>query len=401
VDRSSRVRVTGPLAAYAPGFRAQLAACGYAPSSAAAHLLLMARMSRWLDATSVDAETFTPQQVGRFFRAHRAQGRRFPRSSRGLVPLLSYLRGIGAIPPEQAAVLSVTEELLARFDRYLASERGLGAGTMVGYVHAARLFLDAVGYAHGRDLGRLTPADVRQFLLAECGRRSVASAKSVVSGLRAWLRFLHVQGITATSLSGCVPAVPGWSGTSLPRAIDPTSVKALLASCDRRTVIGRRDFAVLLVMSRLGLRIGEVARLALADVDWRAGQILVRGKANRIDQLPLPVDVGQALADYVQHGRPPGDHRELFLRVLAPLGAITPTGLKVVVHAACARAGLPPLGAHRLRHTVASELLRHGAGLPEIGQVLRHRSIASTTIYAKVDAAALRQLARPWPGGGA
>jgi site-specific recombinase XerD len=261
------------------------------------------------------------------------------------------------------------------------------------------LFLKAVGFANGRDLNQVTPADVREFLLAERDRRSVASTKSMVSGLRAWLRFLHVEGITAVPLSGSVPAVAGWSGTCLPRGIDAASVQALLSGCDRRTIKGRRDFAVLLLMSRLGLRVGEVAALTLADIDWRGGQILIRGKANRVDRLPLPVDVGQALADYLRRGRPRGEHREVFLRVVAPYCAMTATGLKVIVHAACARVGLPPLGAHRLRHTVASELLRHGAGLPEIGQVLRHHSIASTAIYAKVDAAALRQLARPWPGG--
>jgi site-specific recombinase XerD len=223
----------------------------------------------------------------------------------------------------------------------------------------------------------------------------------VVSGLRAWLRFLHVAGMTPVSLAGSVPAVAGWSGTSLPRAMNPTSVKALLGSCDRRTVKGRRDLAVLTVMARLGLRVSEVAALELADVDWRGGQILIRGKASRVERLPLPVDVGQALADYVQRGRPRGEHRELFLRMVAPHGAVTASAVKVIVHAACARVGLPPLGAHRLRHTVASDLLRHGAGLPEIGQVLRHRSIAATAIYAKTNTVALRQLARPWPGDAA
>lgn len=398
MDRSSRVRVTGPLAVYVPGFRAQLAACGYASSSTARHLLVMARMSDWLEAMGLDAGTLTSQQIGQFLHADREQGHWFPQSSRGLVPLLTYLRGIRVVPPEQAAVLSAAERLLARFGAYLASERGLGAETIAGYVHSARLFLDAVGYRHGRDLGQLTPADVRQFLLAQCQRRSVGSAKCVVSGLRAWLRFLHVEGITTMSLSGSVPAVAGWGGTGVPRVIDTTSVQALVDSCDRRTGKGRRDVAVLLLMSRLGLRVGEVAALALADVDWRGGQILVRGKANRLDQLPLPVDVGQALADYVQHGRPRADHRELFLRVPAPHRALSPAAVKMIVHRAWVRAGLPALGAHRLRHTVASELLRHGAGLPEIGQVLRHRSLASTAIYAKVDDGALRHLARPSPG---
>jgi integrase/recombinase XerD len=222
VDRSLCVRVTGPLAAYAAGFRVELVACGYAPLSTARHLLVMARMSGWLEARGLDAGVLTSQQVGQFLRADREQGHGFPQSSPGLVPLLTHLRGVGAVPPEQAAVLSEAEQLLARFGTYLASERGLRAATIVGYVHAARLFLDALG--HGHNLEHLTPVDVRQFLLAECERCSVGSAKRVVSGLRAWLRFLHVEGVTSRSLSGSVPAVAGWGDSGMPRAIDTASV---------------------------------------------------------------------------------------------------------------------------------------------------------------------------------
>jgi integrase/recombinase XerD len=203
-----------------------------------------------------------------------------------------------------------------------------------------------------------------------------------VTGLRSLLRFLHVEGITAVSLSGGVPAVAGWAGSPLPRGIDAGSVRRLLASCDRRTGKGRRDFAILMLLARLGLRAGEVVALELGDVDWSGGEILVRGKANRIERLPLPVDVGQALAGYLTRGRPRSGQRALFLRVLAPHCGLTVGAVGVLVHAACQRAGLPPIATHRPRHTVASELLRRGAGLAEIGQVLRHRSIASTAIYA-------------------
>jgi integrase/recombinase XerD len=260
------------------------------------------------------------------------------------------------------------------------------------------VFLAAVQGAGGLELAGLTPAEVNRFVLAECRGRSIASAKHLVTGLRSLLRFLHVEGTTAVSLSGALPAVAGWSGSPLPRGIDARSVRRLLASCDRRTGKGRRDFAVLMLLARLGLRAGEVVAVELGDVDWSGGEILVRGKARRIERLPLPVDVGQALAGYLARGRPRCGQRALFLRVLAPHRRLTVGGVSVLVHAACQRAGLPPIATHRLRHTVASELLRHGAGLPEIGQVLRHRSIASTAIYAKADTAALRQLARPWPG---
>jgi site-specific recombinase XerD len=401
MDKSLCVRVSGPLAAQAPGFREELVGSGYAPRSAQAHLLLMARMSRWLDAMGVDAGELTAERAGEFLEAERALGRRFPRSAQGMAPLLSYLRARGVAPPETSPAVTASEKLLEQFRRHLLAERGLGGGTVVGYVHAAALFLRSVDFEGGRELAGLSPGDVGDFLLTEGGRRSVASTKCLVTGLRAVLRFFHVQGITDTSLAGSVPAVAGWSGTSLPRRISAESVRGLLAACDRRTRVGRRNFAVLMLLARLGMRVGEVAALELADVDWRGGQILVRGKGQRLERLPLPVDVGDALADYVQRGRPRGPESRLFQRVVAPRGPLKPAAIQMIVQTACDRAGLPRMGAHRLRHTVASELLRCGADLPEIGQVLRHRSIAATAIYAKVDTAALRQLARPWPGGAA
>lgn len=397
---ASGVRVRGPLAAYAGGFWEELLGCGYAARSAQTHLVLMAQLSRWLDEEGLDAAGLSTARVDGFLCANRAKGHRFPRSLEGMAPLLSYLRGVRAAPPPAVPVLTAGEELLERFRDYLVRERGLAPGTVAGYVHAGALFLDALDDA-GHDLRCVTQVEVHGFLLAESGRRSVASVKNLVSGLRSLLRFLYLEGITELSLAGLVPAVAGWSGTSVPRGIDAGSVRSLLASCDRRTGKGRRDFAVLVLLARLGMRAGEAAALELGDVDWRAGEIVVRGKGNRLERLPLPVDVGEAVAGYVRRGRARSEHPQLFLRVLAPHRGLTRGAISVIVHAACDRAGLPSIGTHRLRHTVASELLRRGAGLPEIGQILRHRSIASTSVYAKVDTAALSQLARPWPGGAA
>lgn len=400
-SRSEAVRVAGPLAVHACRFREQLEVRGYASSSAATHLLLMAHLSRWLEDRRLGTEDLTEGQLEKFRAAERKAGHRFPRSAKGMKPLLSFLSDVGITPEAPVAVATETEKTLEAFRQYLLRERGLTVGTTVGYVYAATLFLKAVNQSGTRNLSQLKPKDVNDFLVRELGRRSVASAKILVSGLRSLLRYLYIQGVTDMSLSGSVPTVAGWGGSAVPKALPAKAVKALLSSCDRRTAMGRRDFAVLLLLARLGMRVGEVAALELADVDWRGGQILVRGKNNRLEHLPLPVDVGQALASYVQYGRPQIQYRSLFLRVVAPNGPLTPTALKVIVHAACRRAGLPPVGAHRLRHTVASELLRQGMGLPEIGQLLRHRSIAVTAIYAKVDTETLRQIARPWPGGAA
>lgn len=400
MDKASRVRVGRPLASYAVGFREDLFGRGYAVSSAATHLVLMAQLSRWLDGVGLDVGGLTVTRVEEFLCANRALGHRFPRSADGLGPLLAYLRGVGAVPPRSAPARTASEQLVERFGMYLSRERGLAAGTIVGYQQAATLLLAALDDG-GRDVGRLTQADVNGFLLVECAGRSVASAKNLVKGLRSLLRFFQVEGITSASLWEAVPAVAGWSGSSVPKGIDAGSVKRLLDSCDRRTTKGRRDFAILMLLTRLGIRAGEVTALELGDVDWRGGEIAVRGKGNRLERLPLPVDVGNALAGYARRGRPRNEHREFFLRVLAPHRRMTVGAINVVVHAACDRASLPSIGTHRLRHTVASELLRRGAGLAEIGQLLRHRSMATTAIYAKVDAAALSQLARPWPGSAA
>jgi integrase/recombinase XerD len=390
--------VRGPLAAHAVGFWEELIGRGYASRSAEVHLLLMARLSRWMELVRLPSADLDGGRIDEFMAWSRDTGARFPKSEKSLAPLLDFLRCLGVVPLPSAAPLSADEELLARFGMYLHRERGLADGTIVNHVHAAGVFLRAMAEADMRDLGELGVAHVNGFVVAECRERTIASAKNLVTGLRALLRFLHAEGITPVPLSGAVPTVSGWTGGGLPRGVDTVSVSRLLAGCDRRTAKGRRDFAILMVLTRLGLRAGEVVALELGDFDWPSGEVLVRGKARRIERMPLPADVGEAIAAYLHRGRPVTSDTALFLRVVAPHRRITVGAISVVVHAACARAGLKPIATHRLRHTVASELLRRGAGLSEIGQVLRHRSHASTARYAKVDTESLRQLARPWPG---
>jgi integrase/recombinase XerD len=281
-------------------------------------------------------------------------------------------------------------------------ERGLTAGTSTVYEYerTARRFLFGRVDRDGGGLERLTAAEVTGFVLAECRRRSVRMTKALVTSLRGLLRFLYLEGLAASDLSAAVPSVANWRGASLPRAVGAEHVARLLASCDRRSAVGRRDFAILTVLCRLGLRAGEVAALELGDVDWRAGDIVVRGKGDRHERLPLPVDVGDALVDYLRHGRPAREDPHVFLRARAPFGPLTggDGAIGMLVRSACRRAGLAPVGAHRLRHTVASEALRAGAPLEEIASLLRHRRHATTALYAKVDWIRLRELARPWPG---
>ena len=399
----SRVRVSGPLEEYASGFAAELARVGYMRDAAACQLRLMAHLSGWLAREGLDAADLTTVVVEEFLAARRAAGHTTLRSPRALEPLLGYLRELGVVLPAPVVVMATpADELLERYRRFLLGERGLAVGTVRGYVDIVGPFLAGRVAADGSGLERLAARDVTAFVLAECPGRATGSTKLLVTALRSLLGFLHVEGVLAESLSGAVPSVAGWRLAGLPRGLEAGQVRRLLASCDRRTAVGRRDFAILTLLVRLGLRRGEVARLELRDLDWRAGEIVIRGKGSRQERLPLPADVGEAVAGYLRRGRPASaEGRCLFIRVKAPHRPLTPGGVTNVVVAAGRRAGLGQIAAHRLRHTAATEMLRAGATLPEVGQVLRHRSLLTTAIYAKVDREALRSLARPWPGGAA
>jgi len=398
----SRVRVTGPLQPYAHGFREQLTELGYTRLSAADQLRLMAHLSRWLTGRRLGAGQLTPQRAEQFLRARRHAGYTNRRSQRGLTPLLEYLRGQGVAPqPVPPVACTPVQRMAGDYHIYLVRERGLAAGTIRRYERDAGLFLTEYLARDDCDFLALTPGDIADFMLRECRRRGPGSAKNLVTSLRSLLRFCYLQGHTTRQLVPAVPAVAGWRGGTLPCGVQAGQVSRLLHSCDRRTAMGRRDYAILVLLSRLGLRIGEAAALTLDDIDWRHGEIVISGKGHREERLPLPVDVGRALAGYLSRGRPRLANRRLFLRVVAPQDGLSPTGIATVVRAACDRAGLPRVGAHRLRHSAASEMLRAGAGLSEVAQVLRHASLATTAIYAKVDRAALRSLAQPWPGGAA
>jgi integrase len=372
---------------------------GYRPSAASYQLQLMAHASRWLLSRGMRAEELTPTRVEEFLARRRAEGYVLWLSTKAMGPLLGYLRGVGAVPsPAPVVAVTEAERLQERYRAYLVQERGLSTGTVVGYLHVARLFFATRAVDDGLHLERLTESEVIGFVLSECAARSVGSAKYIVCGLRSLLRYLFVAGHLMTELDAAVPTAAGWRLATVPVTVGRAEVARLLASCDRRTTFGRRDYAVLTVLARLGLRAGEVAALQLTDLDWRAGEIVVRGKGHRVERLPLPADVGEALAGWLQRGRPRCESTAVFTRLRAPHWPLTSGGVSNIVRAACLRAGLPPMHAHRLRHTAATEMLRAGASLPEVGQVLRHASALSTAIYAKVDHDRLRSIALPWPG---
>jgi site-specific recombinase XerD len=300
------------------------------------------------------------------------------------------IMSVGASP---AAVV------LAGFRSWLVVERGLSRETVRCYCSPAGTFLASLPDPVDIAVRQLDSGQVVAFMVGYCRDRNTWSAKAMATSLRALLRFLDVSGCTRTGLAGAVPGVAGWRLASLPRGLDAAVVARLLGCCDRTTVVGRRDYAILTVLARLGLRGAEVTGLEVDDFDWRGGEVAVRGKGNRVDRLPLPVDVGEAIVAYLTGGRPACSARAVFCTIRAPHRPLTAAAIRQIMGRACCRADLERLGAHRLRHSLATDMLRAGASLPEVGQVLRHRSELSTAIYAKVDENALRPLARPWPTG--
>lgn len=388
--------VIGPLAPFAEGFVAQLTNRGYSIQAIRSHRGLLAHLSRWLAEHGLGVRGLTPEVAEKFLRMRREAGFVTKVSDRGLQPLVSYLRELGELS-EPSTSRSPSEQLIEQFQRYQLEERGLAPDVVTNYARVARLFLGTRSELIPVSLAELSAAEVSAFVLDQCSKRSVADAHNVISGLRALLRFLYVEGWTQRDLASAVPKFPR-RRRDLPRALDAEHVVRLLASCDRATPVGIRDYAILTVLTRLGVRAGEVARLELRDVDWHTGEVLIRGKGPRLDRLPLAWDVGEAMADYLRRSRPRCSNPRLFIRSCAPFTGLSRQAVGGIVRGAAARAGLPPLGPHRLRHTVATGLLRLGAGLPEIAQLLRHKSLQTTTIYAKVDQTALSTLALAWPG---
>jgi integrase/recombinase XerD len=395
------VRVFGPLAPYASAFHQELRSRGYTHLSAAQQLRLVANISQWLAGEGLGAAELMPERVEAFCVNRRGEGHTHLRTAKALAPLLAFLREQGVLSePAVPTPVSAEDLLLERYRNYLVHERGLVEHVVSAWMRAAGLFVAEYPGLVGNGAA-VAAADVSAFCVRELPRRGVSAAKNLAAALRSFLRFLYLDGRVEAPLAQTVPSVAGRKGASLPRGIPPEALAQLLASCNRRTGVGRRDHAILVLLARMGLRAAEVAGLGLDDIDWRAGELVVHGKGRRDERMPLPGDVGSALAVYLRRGRPRSASRTVFLRAIAPAVGLTPQAISWVVYAACDRAGMRRVSAHQLRHTAATEMLRAGASLPEVGQVLRHRAVGTTAIYAKVDQGALRALALPWPGGAA
>jgi site-specific recombinase XerD len=314
-------------------------------------------------------------------------------------PLLAWLRRLGLIADDPAPPPGPLDALMGRYRHWMVTDRQLAARTIRRYEQGARLFLESRAGAGGNPAGveGLGERTVTAFLLAEASRGlSAKSLQGRVAELRSLLRFLYLQAMITTPLGEGVPPVPGWKDTGVPRRLAAAEVQALLDSCDRATASGKRDLAILLLLARMGLRAAEVAGLELGDFDWRAGELVVRGKAGHRDRMPLPAEVGEAVAGYLLQARPGDGSRAAFLTLRPPPRPMGHTTVGQVVWRQCRIAGVEPVRAHRLRHALATELLSRGVRLPEIAQVLRQRDLATTAVYAKVDYSALRELALPW-----
>lgn len=399
VCTAHRVRIRGPLEEHVDGFEDELERLGFAATSVGGQLRLMAHLSRWLDANGWDSRDLTVERIETFIR-HRRASYAGLFSRRALRPLLGWLASSGVIDAEVATPPQPEDpDVLVRYEEYLLVERGLQPDTVAAHVVRVRRFLNC--YTPSGGLEVLCAADVTRALLDEGEGRAPVSVKKFGYVLKSFLRFCVLTGEIEHDLTGATLVIRSPQPSLLPVGVGEDQIKALLGVCDRATVAGRRDYAVIMLLARLGLRAGEVAGLDLEDLDWSHGQILVRGKGAKDEHLPLPAETGAAVADYLMQARPhEAGHREVFRSLRAPRRRLGSPAVWAIVHRACERAGLEPFGPHRLRHALGEKMVGAEVPLAAIGQVLRHEDPATTANYARVDVSRLRTLSRPWPTGG-
>ena len=393
----------GPLGAYADDLAKQLSEEGYARASARYALQLVADLGRWMVRRKFVASQLDPEHLERYLKHRSRCGHCRPGDAAIVGRLLKLLRDKGIVAATAPIAPTPAQRLEEEFRQYLERERRLAPATVLLYLPSAKRFL-AECFANGEvRLNSLRASNVVHFVQQEATRlHHPKRAKLMTTALRSFLQYARYRGLISIDLRSSVPTVANWSMASLPRALSSDDVQRLLAHCNRHTTTGCRDWAILLLLARLGLRAGEVVGLTLDDLDWERGELCIRASGGNADRLPVPQDVGAALADYLRRLRPACSSRQVFIRMKAPhRGFASSVAICSIVRRALERAGLNPphKGAHLLRHSVATHLLRQGASLAEIGELLRHRSQQTTMIYAKVDVDLLRPLALPWPGG--
>lgn len=393
----------GPLSEYLDAYATAVAAQGYGRHSIREQIVAISDFSRWLKQKHIEVRALDSDVVDRFLRYRRRPHRVRRGDPKALQRLLTMLRQQGVVKHQPPVADTAQSRIVAEFRRYLLQERGLSPSTLLNYVPVAEQFLAERFHNRAPNFAALRAPHVTGFVMRHAHQLSPVRAGLMVTALRSFFRYLRHRGEIATDLAGCVPSVPNRSLSTLPRFLPAATVERILECCDRKTPSGRRNHAILLLLARLGVRAGEVVGLSLDDIDWTTGQITIRGKGGKSAQLPLPADVGSALAAYLRHDRPRSATRSVFLRHRAPLvGFGNSSTISSLVRRALKHAGVESVhkGAHVLRHSLATSLLRQGGSLDEIGELLRHQSPNTTAIYAKVDVTALHTLALPWPGGG-
>lgn len=394
----------GPLGIHIDAYEALLGEHGYSRRSIYVHLHIVSDLSRWLKRQRLDVDDVDERTVGRYLQSRQRFVGRYRGASSIPSKFLGMLRDQGIVNHKSISVaVDACEVVIANFKQYLAQERGLSVSIQSDYTHFAHQFLRERFGSGSVQLSTLSATDVTEFVRHHAHRRSARSAQHIVGSLRAFLRYLRYQGEITNDLAACVPRVANWSHSALPRFLQPGQVQQVLDHCNRRSVMGLRNYAILLLLARLGLRACEIVAMTLDDIDWRASHLMVRGKGGQRDQMPLPAEVGRAIAVYLRKARPSCASRRLFIREHAPrVGFANSAAVSTLVQRALADAGVdsPHTGAYVFRHSLATGMLRQGASLGEIGQLLRHAHPDTTQIYAKVDVDALRPLALRWPGGG-
>lgn len=395
---------TGPLAGYISGYAELLERYGYSVEHGYTKLRQVREFSRWLQRKHHGVSAINEDLVATFRSESCARQHGWGESAT-LTLLLRYLRNLSVVPRLlPARPVSDLERVVEKYREHQVNERCLGEPTVAGYIAAINRFLKDVFVGRPLDFRKLTAARINQFILNETTQRGRKSCQLCASAIRSFLKFLLMTGKLDKDLAHAVPSVAVWPASALPHYLQPADVEKLLASCNQKSDNGKRNYAIMLLLARLGLRAGEVSRLELHDIDWNGGEIRLRGKHGRIDRLPLPEDVGKAVVEYLKCRRSESLSNRLFLHARAPylgLGDTPPNAVSSIVRRALKRANLNPphRGAHILRHSLATRMLGKGVSLFHIGQVLRHSGVQTTEIYAKVDLTSLRKLAQPWPGG--
>ena len=401
VHPASHDVIQGHLAAFVFDLRA----AGYARNILSAKRHALERFISWRGRRKRASDDPTESEISEFL-TKAPLGSRHSIASRALFDFLDYLRRRNVVttcaprPPE-----TVSSALVKRYADFLRNEKGLAELSLKVYLPVAEDLLHYLEAEHStRSVRRLDASLLRAFLFERARARSSEGVRLLASSLRSFLRFLHVQDEIPKDLTAAIPTVRRWAQPDIPKKLTPAEVKRVLEAPDPDTATGRRDFAILLLLARLGLRSSEILSIELGDLHWRTAEIVIRGKGNQQDLLPLPRDVGSAIASYLRRDRGARPTRRVFLRTIAPRVPLTgPASVGHIVRRAMTKAGVErpkQIAAHLFRHTLASRMLQHGANLREISEVLRHRTLGSTQIYAKIDLGGLEEVVRPWPAQG-